>query len=146
MTLISLKLQNLAEAFRKVGSAGIVSSSLPLRKRLSTVLFLFSDNASKVYPEVRLDYPHNVPWSQTRNLTLENLPKELEQLAEDLMTFLRYLQKFPDLTHAVRVNKALISKEWYIAQTSHLQPLNASILAFNGDLMVKGFVQPWQSE
>jgi hypothetical protein len=107
ITLTSMELLNLTHAFRQSGSAGVSSSSAQLRTRLAKVLFLFNLNAAALFfPTVRVEYPPDtIPaWG----LESDCFPEELEHLAEDMTTFLKYMHEFPDLTYEVSIGDSTL--------------------------------------
>ena len=103
---------------------------------MAQVLYLFHENAAdlfprKVYHQDTSTLPNNVPLRTKRrrpktppnlrtpiisgDLDSEDFPKEMSQFAEDITVFLECLNEFPEFTDEV---------------------VNASILAFQGDLKV----------
>jgi hypothetical protein len=136
-----LKLRNFANAARQLGSSvAILASTYHLRERLAQLLFLYQENAAKLFPQkvshVARDSIGDSPTSRRRrglrqvkgkaqlhvprptvseNLSLESFPEQLENLAEDVTNFLRCLNEFPEFTDEV---------------------VNASIMNFEGDLRV----------
>jgi hypothetical protein len=105
-------LVNLAQAFHQPGSAGIISSSFQLRTHLSVILFLFNDNAARLFSQVKREcLPHVVPLNLAWDL--EAFPTELERLAQELRTFLKNLHEFPELTHEVSIGIAVDIKVYY---------------------------------
>jgi hypothetical protein len=137
------QLRNFANASRQLGSsAGILSSAFHLRERLAHILFLFRENAADLFPakvqrqpresslvqpnmkhfrrhSLRHKHknppPHILRPTVDDSLDPEDFPKQLEQLALDVSTFLNCLNEFPEFTD---------------------EAVNASIRAFEGDLKV----------
>lgn len=134
-----LQLRNFSNAARQLGSSvAILSSAFHLRERLAQIAWLFRENAADLFPRkvshqssepaVKPDVPRRkrarskAPPHVRRPLVLEKLdpedfPDQLELFARDVITFLHCLNEFPEFTD---------------------EALNASILAFEGDLKVRG--------
>ena len=103
---------------------------------MAQVLYLFHENAADLFPrkvqhQDTSAHPNNVPLKTRRHrlkpppnvrtpvitgdLDPEHFPKQMSQFAEDIVAFLECLNEFPEFTDEV---------------------VNASILAFQGDLKV----------
>lgn len=134
------QLRNFSNAARQLGSSvGILSSAFHLRERLAQITWLFRENAADLFPRkvshqsttesvvkpdvlprrkrVRSKAPPHV----RRPLVLEKLdpevfPHQFGLFAKDVITFLHCLNEFPEFTD---------------------EALNASIVAFEGDLKVR---------
>lgn len=134
------QLRNFSNAARQLGSSvGILSSAFHLRERLAQITWLFRENAAYLFPRkvshqsttesvvkpdvlprrkrVRSKAPPHV----RRPLVLEKLdpevfPHQFGLFARDVITFLHCLNEFPEFTD---------------------EALNASIVAFEGDLKVR---------
>ena len=133
----ALKLRNFSNAARQLGSSvGILSSAYHLRERVAQVLYLFRENAADLFPRKvqhqdtsvqesnlpprtkrnRSKPPPNVRTPiVTGDLDPEDFPEQIARFAEDITTFLECLNEFPEFTD---------------------EAVNASILAFQGDLKV----------
>lgn len=121
----------------------ILASAYHLRERLAQLLFLYQENAAKLFPRkvhhVAKDTVGDSPTTRRRpglrrvkgktqlhvprptvseNLCPEKFPEQLESLAEEVTNFLRCLNEFPEFTDEV---------------------VNASILNFEGDLRVSQY-------
>ncbi|KAI0296480.1 hypothetical protein BC826DRAFT_1005402 [Russula brevipes] len=129
------ELRNFSNAARQLGSSvAILSSAFHLRERLAQIVWLFRENAADLFPRkvshqslepaVKPDVPgrkrarSKAPPHVRRPLVLEKLdpedfPDQLELFARNVITFLHCLNEFPEFTD---------------------EALNASILAFEGDL------------
>ena len=144
-----LKLRSLSNAVRQLGSSvGILSSAYHLRERVAQVLHLFHENAVDLFPRkvrrqdtstqvnngalrTKRRRPKPPPNVRTpvvvRDLDPEEFPEQMARFAEDITTFLECLNGFPEFTD---------------------EPVNASILAFQGDLKVcsgSGLLIRWAS-
>jgi hypothetical protein len=134
-------LRNFANAARQLGSSvAILASAYHLRERLAQLLFLYQENAAKLFPQkvnhVAKDSISDSPTSRRRRglrqvkgkaqlhvprptvsdtLALKDFPEQLGHLADDVTNFLRCLNEFPEFTDEV---------------------VNASIMNFEGDLRV----------
>lgn len=143
----TLKLRNFANAARQLGSSvAILASTYHLRERLAQLLFLYQENAARLFPRkvnhAAKDSVGDSPTSRRRrglrqvkgkaqlhvprptvseNLNLENFPEQLDYLAEEVTNFLRCLNEFPEFTDEV---------------------VNASIMNFEGDLRVSVICLP----
>lgn len=134
-----LQLRNFSIAARQLGSSvAILSSAFHLRERLAQIAWLFRENAADLFPRmvshqslepaVKSDvFPRRKrarskpPPHVRRPLVLEKLdpekfPGQLALFAKDVITFLHCLNEFPEFAD---------------------EALNASILAFEGDLKVR---------
>jgi len=130
-------LQEFQNAARQLGSSiGLLSSAYRLRQRLFVVLHLFRQNAESLFPKYIKPKPEplDVPAPRKpvktggptaailRRPTMsvetdaEDLPTELELLAQDVMSFLHYLEEFPEFVD---------------------EAVNASITTFQHDLKVR---------
>ncbi|KDQ58352.1 hypothetical protein JAAARDRAFT_34151 [Jaapia argillacea MUCL 33604] len=129
------ELRNFANAARQLGSSvGILSSIYHLRERLTQILFLFRENAASLFPrKVKREprealvvpllhqtkkkakrRPSHVPRPVVfEDLDPEHFPLQIENLAKDVMSFLRSLNEFPEFQD---------------------EAVNVSIIAFEGDL------------
>ena len=134
---VVLKLRNFSNAARQLGSSvGILSSAYHLRERVAQVLYLFHENAADLFPRkvqhqdtstqsnngplrTRRHRPKPPPNVRTPvvtgDLDPEQFPEQMAHFAEDITTFLECLNEFPEFTD---------------------EAVNASILAFQGDLKV----------
>lgn len=136
-------LQAFQNAARQLGSSvGLLSSAFKLRQRLATVLHIFRENAADHFPKFvkgkasesldlagggSLDNLHVDKRRQRMlkrgailrrptmlpNAEAEDLPHELEMLANDVKSFLNFLEEFPEFVD---------------------EAVNASITAFQYDL------------
>lgn len=122
----------------------ILSSAFHLRERLAQILFLYHENAADLFPRkithISRDAvvdpkrgrrgkqqktpknktpPHVARPIVTENLDPERFPEQLEALAKDVITFLNCLNEFPEFMD---------------------EAVNASIVAFEGDLKVCMFL------
>ncbi len=134
-----LQLRNFSNAARQLASSvAILSSAFHLRERLAQIAWLFRENAADLFPRkvshqslestVKPDIlpkrrraRTKAPPHVRRPLVLEKLdreefPGQLGLFARDVITFLHCLNEFPEFTD---------------------EALNASILAFEGDLKVR---------
>ena len=135
-----VQLRNFSNAARQLGSSvGILSSAFHLRERLAQIAWLFRENAADLFPRnvshqsttesaVKPDVlprgkraRYKAPPHVRRPLVLEKLdpedfPHQLALFARDVITFLHCLNEFPEFTD---------------------EALNASIVAFEGDLKVR---------
>ena len=132
------QLRNFSNAARQLGSSvAILSSAFHLRERLAQIAWLFRENAADLFPRKvshqslesavkpgvlpkRRRARSKAPPHVRRPLVLEKLdredfPGQLGLFARDVITFLHCLNEFPEFTD---------------------EALNASILAFEGDLKV----------
>ncbi|KAF7344472.1 Catabolite degradation [Mycena sanguinolenta] len=133
------QLRNFANATRQLGSSvAIQSSAFHLRDRIAQMLFLYHENAADLFPRkithsIRENVvdpkikgrrktkgpktyhapPHVVRPKIDENLDLEKLPEQFEALANNIVTFGRCLNEFPEFTD---------------------DAINASITSFEGDL------------
>ncbi|KAJ7461797.1 WD40 repeat-like protein [Mycena galericulata] len=134
------QLRNFANATRQLGSSvAILSSAFHLRERIAQILFLYRENAADLFPRkishatrenletakikgrrkvkpVKANYtapPHFTRPSIDENLDLEKFPEQFEALANNIVTFGRCLNEFPEFTD---------------------EAINASITSFEGDL------------
>ncbi|KAJ7485562.1 hypothetical protein FB451DRAFT_1230279 [Mycena latifolia] len=136
------QLRNFANATRQLGSSvAILSSAFHLRERIAQILFLYRENAADLFPRKishatrenivdakiksgrrRTKAPkvagYSAPPHVTRpaideGLDLEKFPEQFEALAENIVTFGRCLNEFPEFTD---------------------EAINASISSFEGDL------------
>lgn len=134
----SFQLRNFSNAARQLGSSvGIMSSAFLLRERLAQIAWLFRENAADLFPRKvshqstteskpdvlprRKRARSKAPPHVRRPLVLEKLdpedfPHQLGLFARDVITFLHCLNEFPEFTD---------------------EALNASIVAFEGDLKVR---------
>ena len=136
-----IQLRNFSNAARQLGSSvGILSSAFHLRERLSQISYLFHENAADLFPrkisrqqKESLAHTKNVqvPHRRSRRkskapphvrrpivfdkLDPEEFPTQIGKLATDVITFLHCLNEFPEFTD---------------------EAVNASIIAFEGDLKV----------
>ncbi|CAE6415966.1 unnamed protein product [Rhizoctonia solani] len=130
---LDLKLQGFANAVRQLGSSvGLLNAAYHLRARLRQIQYFFRENAAelfdavphmpndgnrpysarkrgKVRRNIAVGPEHTKPWSTE----IEDLPDEMEKLAEDLDAFLKRLNDVPEFTD---------------------EAVNLSIMAFEGDL------------
>ncbi|KAI9509319.1 WD40 repeat-like protein [Russula earlei] len=131
------ELRNFANAARQLGSSvAILSSAFHLRERLAQIAWLFRENAADLFPRnvshqsldptVKPDVllpkrrrarsktpPHVRRPLVLEKLDPENFPDQFGLFASDVITFLHCLNEFPEFTD---------------------EALNASIIAFEGDL------------
>ncbi|GJE84621.1 WD40 repeat-like protein [Phanerochaete sordida] len=126
---LDLKLRQLSNAARKLGSSvGILSASFRLCERLSRVLFLFSENATVLFPhrvhqrrrELQVDRYWNfkrqrryrrrnrllnlvsrLSNGQDQQLTARDLPAELHALAADITRLLDCFGQYPEFLDEV---------------------------------------------
>ena len=140
-----LQLSNFSNAARQLGSSvAILSSAFLLRERVAQIAWLFRENAADLFPrEVshqclepavnpdvlpkRNRARSKAPPYVRRPLVLEKLdreefPGQLGLFARDVITFLHCLNEFPEFAD---------------------ETLNASILAFEGDLKVRAVRDLW---
>jgi hypothetical protein len=134
-------LRSFSNAARQLGSSvGILSSAYNLRERLAQILYLFHENAANLFPR-KISHQDqaaqaNLLWRPSKraarmkappsvrtpivldNPDPESFPDQMEKFAEDITNFLECLNEFPEFTDEV---------------------VNASILAFQGDLKVELF-------
>ena len=133
------QLRNFSNAARQLGSSvAILSSAFQLRERVAQIAWLFRENAADLFPRrvshqslepaVRPDVlpkrkrarskapPHVRRPLVLEKLDLEEFPGQLGLFARDVITFLHCLNEFPEFAD---------------------EALNASILAFEGDLKVR---------
>ena len=133
------QLRNFSNAARQLGSSvAILSSAFHLRERLAQIAWLFRENAADLFPRkvshqsleptIKPDVlprrkrarskapPHVRRPLVLEKLDPENFPSQLGLFARDVITFLHCLNEFPEFTD---------------------EALNASILAFEGDLKVR---------
>jgi len=137
-------LRSFANAARQLGSSvAILSSAYHLRERLAQLLFLYHENAADLFPRkiihIAREGINDSPTSSKRrrgfrrvegkaqlhvprptvseNVDPETFPEQLEFLADEVTTFVRCLNEFPEFTD---------------------EAVNASILSFEGDLKVTG--------
>jgi hypothetical protein len=138
-SIFLLQLRNFSNAARQLGSSvAILSSAFHLRERVAQIAWLFRENAADLFPRkvshqsldpaVKPDVlpkrkraRYKAPPHVRRPLVLEKLdpedfPGQLGLFARDVITFLHCLNEFPEFTD---------------------EALNASILAFEGDLKVR---------
>ncbi|KAJ6495341.1 hypothetical protein C8R45DRAFT_986874 [Mycena sanguinolenta] len=133
------QLRNFANATRQLGSSvAIQSSAFHLRDRIAQMLFLYQENAADLFPrkiahasrenvvdpkikgrrKMRGPKTYRAPPHVSRpkideNLDLEKFPEQFEALANNIVTFGRCLNEFPEFTD---------------------DAINASITLFEGDL------------
>ncbi|KAJ7640788.1 WD40 repeat-like protein [Mycena polygramma] len=135
------QLRNFANATRQLGSSvAILSSAFHLREQIAQILFLYRENAADLFPrkishvarentadpkikgrrrtksEKAARYrapPHVARPAIDENLDLEKFPEQFEALANNIVTFGRCLNEFPEFTD---------------------EAINASITSFEGDL------------
>ncbi|KAJ7104489.1 WD40 repeat-like protein [Mycena belliarum] len=132
------QLRNFANATRQLGSSvAILSSAFHLRERIAQMLFLYRENAADLFPRkishaVRENIvdtkikgrrrakvarnsapPHVARPAIDDSLDLEKFPEQFEALAENIATFGRCLNEFPEFSD---------------------EAINASISSFEGDL------------
>ncbi|KIM47068.1 hypothetical protein M413DRAFT_23353 [Hebeloma cylindrosporum] len=134
------ELRSFANAARQLGSSvAILSSAYHLRERLAQLLFLYHENAADLFPRkivhIAREGISDSPTSSKRrrgfrrvkgkaqlhvprptvseNVDPETFPEQLEFLANEVTTFVRCLNEFPEFTD---------------------EAVNASILSFEGDL------------
>ncbi|KAJ7167367.1 WD40-repeat-containing domain protein [Mycena crocata] len=134
------QLRNFANATRQLGSSvAILSSAFHLRERIAQILFLYRENAADLFPrkvshatrEVIVDAktkrrrvkaakatrysapPHVARPAIDESLDLEKFPEQFEALANNIVTFGRCLNEFPEFND---------------------EAINASISSFEGDL------------
>ncbi|CAK5261896.1 unnamed protein product [Mycena citricolor] len=134
------QLRNFANATRQLGSSvAILSSAFHLRERIAQLVFLYRENAADLFPrkiphatkEAIVDArksrrrikgpklkghvapPHIARPTIDESLDLELFPQQFEALAENLATFGRCLNEFPEFND---------------------ESINASITSFEGDL------------
>ncbi|KAJ6495374.1 WD40 repeat-like protein [Mycena sanguinolenta] len=133
------QLRNFANAIRQIGSSvAIQSSAFHLRGRIAQMLFLYQENAADLFPRTiahasRENFvdpkikgrrkmkgpktyrapPHVSRPKIDENLDLEKFPEQFEALANNIVTFSRHLNEFPEFTD---------------------EAINASITSFEGDL------------
>ncbi|KAJ8082886.1 hypothetical protein PM082_008743 [Marasmius tenuissimus] len=139
LTSLDKELRNFANAARQLGSsAAILSSAFLLRTRLANILFLYQENSADLFPR-KIFHPtqHAIAQNSARqrrpramsgrhkalphasrptvnvDINLEDFPREFKSLAQDIATFLRCLNEFPEFTD---------------------EAVNASISSFEGDL------------
>lgn len=140
---------------------GLLSSSFHLRQRLTEILFLFRENAAELFPrkvkraQRELHMMHavreRIQAKQSRHkkkrspsnvvrpviqhdLRSEDFPEELELLGQDVKTFLECLNEFPEFTDEVGDPLETINQSFVLIYV--MEAVNASILAFEGDLKV----------
>ncbi|KIL61047.1 hypothetical protein M378DRAFT_199629 [Amanita muscaria Koide BX008] len=134
------ELRNFANSARQLGSSvAILSSTFHLRERLAQLLYLYHENAARLFPrmvsradsvnvfdpsflEVRRKHwkrikfkgsPHVARPMISEKLEMEQFPHYFEALAKDVTTFLHCLNEFPEFTD---------------------EAVNISIMSFEGDL------------
>ncbi|KAK7044558.1 catabolite degradation [Favolaschia claudopus] len=134
------QLRNFANATRQLGSSvAILSSAFHLRERIAQLLFLYRENAADLFPrkvahasrepiterqmkvkgrrrKAKQGYsapPHLSRPAVDEDLDLETFPEQFEALANNIVTFGRCLNEFPEFTD---------------------EAINASIVSFEGDL------------
>ncbi|KAF7360499.1 Catabolite degradation [Mycena venus] len=134
------QLRNFANATRQLGSSvAILSSAFHLRERIAQMLFLYRENAADLFPrkithatrEHVVDAktkgrrsrtkapkgysapPHVARPAIDESLDLEKFPEQFEALANNIVTFGRCLNEFPEFND---------------------EAINASITSFEGDL------------
>ncbi|KAJ7126166.1 hypothetical protein C8R44DRAFT_618507 [Mycena epipterygia] len=133
------QLRNFANATRQLGSSvAILSSAFHLRERIAQILFLYHENAADLFPrkishatrENPVDAktkgrrrvkkvarysapPHVARPTIDDTLDLEKFPEQFRALADNIVTFGRCLNEFPEFTD---------------------EAINASITSFEGDL------------
>ncbi|CAE6415799.1 unnamed protein product [Rhizoctonia solani] len=130
---LDLKLQAFVNAARQLASnVGLLNAAYHLRARLRQVQFFFRKNAAELFDAItRMPNDGNQPYSARKrgearrntaigpentgpwSTEIEDLPDEMEKLAEDLDAFLMRLNDIPELTD---------------------ETVDASIIAFEGDL------------
>ncbi|KAJ6588705.1 hypothetical protein B0H19DRAFT_1367253 [Mycena capillaripes] len=135
------QLRNFANATRQLGSSvAILSSAFHLREQIAQILFLYRENAADLFPR-KISHasrehiadpkikgrrraksakvarysapPHVARPAIDENLDLEKFPEQFESLANNIVTFGRCLNEFPEFTD---------------------DAINASITSFEGDL------------
>ncbi|KAJ7223731.1 quinon protein alcohol dehydrogenase-like superfamily [Mycena haematopus] len=133
------QLRNFANATRQLGSSvAILSSAFHLRERIAQMLFLYHENAADLFPR-KISHanrenavapkikgrrrtkgpktysapPHVARPAIDENLDLEQFPEQFEALANNIVTFGRCLNEFPEFTD---------------------EAINSSITSFEGDL------------
>ncbi|KAG8755214.1 hypothetical protein FRC11_006186 [Ceratobasidium sp. 423] len=130
---LDLKLQTFTNAVRQLASSvGLLSAAYHLRRQLSRIQYFFQENAAELFDDIphlpnlgtrpysarkrgkvrrrmAVGPKHTKPWSTE----IEDLPDEMEKLAEDLHAFLNRLNDVPEFTD---------------------EAVNSSIMAFEGDL------------
>ncbi|KAJ7742718.1 WD40 repeat-like protein [Mycena maculata] len=136
------QLRNFANATRQLGSSvAILSSAFHLRERIAQILFLYRENSADLFPRkiahttkesiadakskikgrrrtksIKTHYnapPHVARPAIDESLDLEKFPEQFEALADNIVTFGRCLNEFPEFTD---------------------EAINASISSFEGDL------------
>ncbi|KAL0577193.1 hypothetical protein V5O48_004791 [Marasmius crinis-equi] len=141
INLLDKELRNFSNAARQLGSsAAILASAFMLRTRLANILFLYRENAADLSPRKIQAHPHQHPTQHMarrrrsrrgpsgrhkalphaarptvhEHIDLEHFPRQFEALAQDITTFVRCLNEFPEFTD---------------------EAVNASISSFEGDLL-----------
>ncbi|THH12742.1 hypothetical protein EW146_g7414 [Bondarzewia mesenterica] len=137
------ELRNFSNAARQLGSSvGILSSAFGLRQRLTQISYLFRENAADLFPRkvsrqkdtVVSNTGHTLSKRSRKSkppphvrrpmvfgeLDPEDFPKQIKELAQDVVTFLHCLNEFPEFTD---------------------EAVNASIISFEGDLKVSVSLQ-----
>ncbi|KAK2461255.1 hypothetical protein APHAL10511_006782 [Amanita phalloides] len=131
------ELRNFANSARQLGSSvAILSSTFHLRERLAQLLYLYHDNATRLFPRMilRTEYgtvpdarfhdarrkkwkrfkyktpPHVARPMISEKLDIEQFPHYFDALASDVKTFLNSLNEFPEFTDEA-VNLSILSFE-----------------------------------
>ncbi|KAF7344445.1 Catabolite degradation [Mycena sanguinolenta] len=107
-------LRNFANATRQLGSSvAIQSSAFHLRDRIAQMLFLYHENAADLFPRKiahttrenvadpkikTMSSSADTESAQRPTIDLEKFPEQFEALANNIMTFGRCLNEFPEFT------------------------------------------------